>query len=236
MNGFLPPRFLPAVVTLCYPLPSRTEPNVSPLVSTVLFQVRVYLEKMRKLSFENRGQVVSQWNMAHQLHCSGLHSDQGGYCILLGQPLVLQGKIKCLPPSPTPISAFWPGHFYEPASTNRFKRAFTNLSENILLVDAQKVQISIPCFWKVLTCLKLDSFQARSTFLWKPGVAVKAIIHSPQPIVQYESNNILFKKLKLCLLLWLRGFHLFFYFILLIFVFIWGLKGQCVIYALQSTT
>ena len=75
-----------------------------------------------------------------RLHCSRLHSDQGGYCILLGQPLVLQGKIKCLPPPPTPISAFWPGHFYEPVSTNRFKRAFTNLTENILLVDAQKVQ------------------------------------------------------------------------------------------------
>lgn len=140
-----------------------------------------------------------------------LHSDWRGYCILLGQLLVLQGKIKCLPPSPTPSLAV--RTFYEPASTTRFKRAFTNLSENILLVDAQSTDFYSPfLFWKVLTCLKLDSFQACSTFLWKPGVVEKPSVHSPQPIVQYESNNILFKSSNF-VYLWLRGFHLFFYFI-----------------------
>lgn len=138
----------------------------------------------------------------------------------MGQPLVLGGKIKCLPPSPTPTSAFWPGRFDDTVSTNRFKHAFTNLTENILLVDAQKVQTDF-CFLfffgKVLTCLKLDSFQGCCTFLWKPEVVVKTII---QPKVQYESNNIWFQKLNFVYFCDLGAVTCF-------FCCFWGFFGFC---------
>lgn len=41
MRVFLPPGFLPPVVTICHPLPLRTEQTVSLPVNSVWFQVSV---------------------------------------------------------------------------------------------------------------------------------------------------------------------------------------------------
>lgn len=94
MRVFLPPGFLPPVVTICHPLPLRPELNVSPLVSSVLFQVSVSFRETEGVEWaKNRDWRASRGNTAPAVLLRALFTFRGCW-ILLGPHLVLCGKIK----------------------------------------------------------------------------------------------------------------------------------------------
>lgn len=193
---------------------------------------------MRKLSSENRGQMVSQWNTAPAVLLQASFRSRG---ILYPVGTTLSSWRENKVPATFPHShfcflarTFW-WHCLHKRVYTRFYEPNWKYLTSWCSKGTNRFLFSIFFFWKSPNLPEawfLSSLLYFSLEAWGCGKNH----HSAQSPVWVQQH--LVSKAQFCLLLWLRGCHLFFFVVVfwgfLGFAFIRRLKGRCVIYGLEA--